>query len=148
VNPKDGAAWRSLSVTFRIGCPLRLRLIGHLYPFGTVWVLTGLHSWPFSTGDTTNHPDGLLLVTVYPTAGVITLDPMLRHNEEVGTLSRPYRDASRGIADWPLRYSPLLGCTGYVGNLSFDQRFLYEHGLAQVGFDMRLHISPFYIYID
>lgn len=71
---------------------------------------------------------------------------MLPHTPELDTTSGPKRDTSRPVPAWPLRHRPLLDDAGWFvpappavrdgfGSERFEQGFLNEHGLAQVGLD-------------
>lgn len=113
-----------------------------------MWVLTGQKSKPFSTGEADSHSNGLGTGNRTPSQRSHLQQQMtrvLRQNEEVGTPLPPNRGSSRGIAGWPLRYAALLPRTGCIGTKSFDRRFLYGHGSAQVGFDMLPYRTVFYI---
>src|SRR5947199_8156192 len=64
--------------------------------------------------------------------------PVLHQVRGIGTRSRPNRDSSQSVPAWPLRPASLL-TSGWLHTRSeerFEQGFLNECGLAQVGFDL------------
>ena len=68
---------------------------------------------PFSSGETTKHPDKSIMGS-RPSHDQKTneLFPVLHAVMDLGTQARPKRDSSQSIIAWPLHHRPLPDCPG------------------------------------